>query len=219
MKHGMGSGTIRMAALIPHRDSRRLLRAYSGELFAQGFAGAWSFPWAAPLALLSRPLEGAELSLLARSLRKRSLAAPGKGKFSAGNPLRFPLPGFPPSFGEGLSRGGALPGAFSLWGPETGFGLRAEDFGPSGSLALRRVFHRPVLACAVLGEDDPLPPPPPAFSFSAAAVVNINYGPLGSGDAAYSFAWEIGELHWLPAVRRKRPGGTMPEVLAGEGPE
>jgi hypothetical protein len=29
----------------------------------------------------------------------------------------------------------------------------------------------------------------------------MSYSPLGSGDAAYSFAWEIGELHWLPALR------------------
>jgi hypothetical protein len=215
----MGSGTIHIAALIPHRDSRRILRAYSGELFARGFAGAWSFPWAVPLALLSRPLEGAELSLLARSLRKRILAAPGKGKFNTGNPLRSPLPGFPPPIGGGLSQGEGSPGAFSLWGPEIGLGLRAEDFGPSGSLALRRIFHRPILACAVLEGEDPSPPPPPACSFGAAAVANMSYSPLGSGDAAYSFAWEIGELHWLPAVRRKRPGGTIPKVLGGERPE
>jgi hypothetical protein len=202
-----------MAALIPHRDSRRILRAYSGELFSRGFAGAWSFPWAAPLALLGRPLEGAELSLLARSLRKKSLAAPGKGKFSAGPPLRFPLPGFPPPFGGSLS-----PVKFSLWGPEIGLGLRAEDFGPSGSLALIRIFQRPLLACAVLEEGEPSPSPPPPFSFSAAGVANMSYSPLGSGDAAYSFAWEIGELRWLPAVRRKKPGGA-PEVPDGEGPE
>jgi hypothetical protein len=201
-----------MAALIPHRDSRGILRAYSGELFARGFAGAWSFPWAAPLALLTRPLEGEELSFLARSVRKKSLAAPGEGKFGVGNPLRFPLPEFPP-FSEG--NGGLSPGA-ALWGPEIGLKLRPDDFGPSGSLALRRVFHRPVLACAVLGAEEPSPPPPSAFSFGAAAVANMSYGPLGSGDAAYSFAWEIGELHWLPAPRRKRPGrrpgtGTTPE--------
>ncbi|MDR3192342.1 MAG: hypothetical protein LBT87_04685 [Treponema sp.] len=190
-----------MAALVPHRDSRRILRAYSGELFARGFAGAWSFPWAAPLALLTRPLEGAELSFLARSVREKSLAAPGEGRFDAGSPLRFPLPGFPP-----FPRGGLPPG--SLWGPEISLQLRAEDFGPSGALALYCIFHRPVLACAVLGAGDP--PLPPAFSFGAAAVTNMSYGPLGSGDAAYSFAWEIGELHWLPALRRKRSGRTCP---------
>jgi hypothetical protein len=200
MGHGVGSGKIRLAALIPHRDSRRILRAYSGELFVRGFAGAWSFPWAAPLALLSRPLEGAELSLLAQSLRKKSLAAPGEGKFG-GLPLRFPLPGFPP-FSKGKE---GFPPGVSLWGPEIGLKLRAEDFGPSGTLALRRIFHRPLLACALLDAEEPSPPPPPAFSFASAAVANMSYSPLDSGDAAYSFSWEIGELHWLPPLRRKRP--------------
>jgi hypothetical protein len=203
-----------MAALIPHRDSRRILRAYSGELFARGFAGAWSFPWAVPLALLTRPLEGAELSFLARSVRKRSLAAPGEGKFAAGPPLRSPLPEFPP-----FSRGKGLPPGASLWGPEIGLRLRGEDFGPFGALALRRVFHRPVLACAVLEETEE-PPPPPAFSFASAAVANMSYRLLGSGDAAYSFSWEIGELHWLPPLGRKRSGGAaLKSPAGGQGPE
>jgi hypothetical protein len=199
-----------MAALIPHRDSRRILRAYSGELFLRGFAGAWSFPWAAPLALLRRPLEGAELSFLAQSLREKSLAAPGQGKFAAGTPLRFPLPEFPPFSG---GKGDPSPGAF-LWGPGIGLKLRAEDFGPSGALALSRILRGPPLACAVLGAEEPLPPPPPGFSFAAAAVANMSYRPLGSGEGAYSFAWEIGELRWLPPLRRKKPGGA-----AGKGPE
>ena len=203
-----------MAALIPHRDSRRIIRSYSGELFARGFAGAWSFPWAVPLALLTRPLGGAELSFLARSVRRKSLAPPGEGKFATGSPLRFPLPEFPPfSGGKDLS-----PGA-SLWGPEIGLKLRAEDFGPFGALALRRVFHRPVLACAVLKGEEPSPPSP-AFSFGTAAVANMSYSLLGSGDAAYSFSWEIGELHWLPPLGRKRSGGAMLKGSAGEqGPE
>jgi hypothetical protein len=204
-----------MAALIPHRDSRRILRAYSGELFAGGFAGAWSFPWAAPLALLTRPLERAELSFLAQSIRRKSLAAPGAGKFGIAPPLRFPLPGFPP-FAKGKE--GLSPGAFSLWGPEIGLKLRAEDFGPSGALALSRIFHRPVLACAVLGAEEPSPLPPPAFSFASAAVANMSYGPLGSGDEAYSFAWEIGELRWLPAPRRKRPARTCAGTALPEEP-
>jgi hypothetical protein len=191
-----------MAALIPHRDSRGILRAYSGELFSRGFAGAWSFPWAAPLALLTRPLEGAELSLLARSLREKNLGSGGKGKFHGGDPLRFPLCLPLP----GSSPGVLSPEAFSLWGPEIGVGLRPGDFGPSGALALREIFHRPVLACAILKAGEPSPPPPPDFSFAAAAVANLAYRPLGSGDPSYSFAWEIGELHWLPAIRRKRRG-------------
>jgi hypothetical protein len=207
----MGSRTIRMAALIPHRDNRRILRSYSRELFARGFAGAWSFPWAAPLALLTRPLGGTELSFLAQSVRKKSLAAPGEGKFTAGNPLRFPLPGFPEDLSPGIS----------LWGPEIGLMLRAEDFGPFGALALGRVFHRPVLACAVLEAEESSPPPPPVFSFAAAAVANMSYRLLGSGDAAYSFSWEIGELHWLPPLRRKRDARTCPyrETAVPEEPQ
>jgi hypothetical protein len=181
-----------MAALIPHRDSRKILRAYSGELFAGGFTGAWAFPWAAPLALLSRPLEDAELSTLARTLREKNLA---HGKFKAGSPARLPLPDFP--------------GA-ELWGPELDLGLRGEDFGPSAASALSLVFHRPLLACTVLYPEDPTPPLPPPLSFSAAAVANLVYRPLEDG--APSFAWEIGELHWLPAIRREqKPRKDAPE--------
>jgi hypothetical protein len=191
MRHALGSRGIRLAVLVPHRDSRKILRAYSGELFAGGFTGAWSFPWVAPLALLSRPLDGAELTALARALRERSLQADRGGKFRAETPSRLALRELYPDFP-------ALP---SLWGPGISLGFRAEDFGPSGSAALNRVFHRPVLACALLGPEDP-PLPPPVFSFGAAAVANMVYRPLSPG--GFSFAWEIGELHWLPAVRRKR---------------
>jgi hypothetical protein len=77
------------------------------------------------------------------------------------------------------------------------------------------------LACAVLGAEEPSPPPPPPFSFAAAAVANMSYSPLGSGDAAYSFAWETGEFHWLPSPRRKRYARTCPcrETTVPEEPQ
>jgi hypothetical protein len=46
---------LRLLVLVPHRDARLPLRAWSASLFAAGLPGAWSFPWVAPLARLKRP--------------------------------------------------------------------------------------------------------------------------------------------------------------------
>ncbi|MDR0487448.1 MAG: hypothetical protein LBG91_04300, partial [Treponema sp.] len=55
--------------LVPHRDVRLKLRKWSGSLFMAGIQGAYHFPWAAPLALLTRPLDTPELKHCARILR------------------------------------------------------------------------------------------------------------------------------------------------------
>ena len=61
---------FRLLVLVPHRDARLPLRAWSSSLFTAGLQGAWSFPWAAPLARLKRSLTDDELKLLARALRQ-----------------------------------------------------------------------------------------------------------------------------------------------------
>ena len=75
---------LRLLVLVPHRDARLPLRAWSASLFAAGQYGAWSFPWVAPLAVLSRLLTTEELKRFARTLREHIVQ--NGGKFFCGMP-------------------------------------------------------------------------------------------------------------------------------------
>jgi hypothetical protein len=210
--------TVLMAALIPHRDSRRLLQAWSGKLFAAGLSGAWSFPWAAPLGIISRFLTGEELTGLAHKLRGISLAEDKGGKIKTGPPVDIPFPDLAGVYAD-----------LSLFGPALDLRLPQPLFTGSAATALVHAFsyaeenlglqpwqNVPVLASAIVkrtsasgeGPRDNLPsppnlPPPPAISFRAAAVANMIFRPI-TGGAVPSFEWQIGELHWLPAIARKQ---------------
>jgi hypothetical protein len=81
---GGEDGSLYLAALVPHRDSRRTFLKRSAELFASGWWGAWSFPHVAPLALLRSPLGEEELKALARNLRRRSLEGGRGGRIPEG---------------------------------------------------------------------------------------------------------------------------------------
>jgi hypothetical protein len=189
---------LRFLALIPHRDARRLLRDWSARLFAAGMSGAWAFPWAAPLALLSRPLGPGELRDAAFALREANRA--GDGKFRGGAPETLPLPDFPSVYGLSLN-------------------LVFPGLGGSAAGALVRPLA-PVLGAALTGgpeqypgPPDPLPPPPEtAFRAAALACLICRSRPLGSG--ALVAEWKIGRARWLPAVRR-----PPAEKAAGRGPE
>jgi hypothetical protein len=81
-------------------------------------------------------------------------------------------------------------------------------------------FPRPVIGCCLLRDFDQNAAPDtaafpnaPELSFRAAALANMLYFPLeteedgGNGNSAgggYSFGWKIGELYWLPPVKRKK---------------
>ena len=55
----------------------------------------------------------------------------------------------------------------------------------------------------MLGPEDPREIPAgrrTGYDFRAAAVANMEYRPIAAG--GYSYAWRIGELHWLPKVNR-----------------
>jgi hypothetical protein len=192
------------AVLVPHRDSRRFLRRRSAELFASGLWGAWSFPHAAPLALLSAPLGGPELRDLARALRELTLAEGRDGMLRPGPETSLAVPGLEPGF--------------SLYGPALGLALGPHVFNARSGDKIRTVFPLPLLGCAVLGPGDspessgPFPAEPePLRGFRAAAAANLAYRPIGEG--GYSFSWRIGELYWLPSCRRFRP--AIPR--SGEG--
>ena len=175
-----------LLVLVPHRDARLPLRAWSGSLFAAGLAGAWSFPRVAPLAVLAREIPGRELKELARILRECRRA--DGGRFTAGSPAAAQLPFAPggsPVFAFGPSLDIALPDAFSARGLEPiipavlGAALVRQPFpgNPPGSL-----------------------PDPPRVSFRAAALAVARFRPLPAGDPGdgFSLEWEIGEPHWLP---------------------
>jgi hypothetical protein len=193
-----------LAVLIPHREGRSFLRRRSAELFASGLWGAWSFPHAAPLALLSAPLTGAELRDLAQALRALTQAGGGDGTLRPGPETALPVPGLEPGF--------------SLYGPALGLAIGPGIFGGTAGGKLGTVFPRPLLGCAVLGPEDrgralgegPAPAassPPGAGNFRAAAAANMLYRPLAAGDRGRSYSWRIGELHWLPSCRRPRQAG------------
>ncbi|MDR0401373.1 MAG: hypothetical protein LBH51_10610 [Treponema sp.] len=186
-------GPLHFAVLIPHRDCRRLLRSWSGELFAAGYWGAWSFPQAAPLALLSAPLAEEELRELARNLRRRSLEGGRDGMLRGGAPAVLSLD--PPGIGP-----------LKIYGPALELRVEAGDFG-AGEGKITALFP-PLLGCALLeGPESGAPENRGGFAFRAAAVANMRYRPLPAGDPAYSFSWKIGEPRWLPSCRPARRGG------------
>jgi hypothetical protein len=205
------AGPFRFVVLIPHRDSARALEPYSRKLFAAGFAGAYSFPNAAPLALVSRACSRGELKALAHALR--NLSAGGQdGKLRALAPQTAACPS----------------PALALFGPLLDTPVPAPETYPA-DVALH-CFPRLILCAALLGPGDEaltrqaalpeLSVPP----FRAAMLANMSLTPLDSGAPAYSFAWEIGEPIWLPTyklycrgavVRQAHQPPAVPEPVEG----
>ncbi|MDR1025311.1 MAG: hypothetical protein LBL56_06240 [Treponema sp.] len=178
-----GGGLFRFAVLVPHRDSRRLVEACRPALFAAGFHGAWSFPAAAPLARLNRPLTPPELKALAASLRQATLDNGQAGKITAGESAEEECPCFADDAGSAPH--------LRFWGPVLNLPVPG---GPDGLPMGRAIL------CAALTPDG-LPaavPALPAVSFRAAAVANLTVKPLPQGAAGYSFRWRLGQLYWLP---------------------
>jgi hypothetical protein len=179
-----------LLVLVPHRDARLPLRAWSASLFSAAVPGAWSFPWVAPLAQLSRPLSGDELKRLAHALRLH-INGDG-GKFIASSPSFSALPA-------------AICGGkkASVFGPSLATDLTDDFFSPIADAVKSRILPLVVGSALARPEDElalanPTPAPLP-ISFRAAALANMSYGPLDDGGSNdYSFEWVIGALHWLP---------------------
>jgi hypothetical protein len=175
-----------LLVLVPHRDARLPLRAWSASLFSAAVPGAWSFPWVVPLAQLNRPLSGAELKHLARALRRDG------GKFVADKPSFCALPA--------TMCGGK---EASVFGPSLATELTDDFFNPIAEAIKSRISPLVVGAALTRTADEPalvnLTSAPPQVSFRAAALANMSYGPLDDGGSNdYSFEWVIGALHWLP---------------------
>jgi len=167
--------------LVPHRDTRLLLRKYSGTLLKEGFEGAYSFPWVAPLASLLRPLNPQELKNIAHAFRKSA----GNCKFNTEGTETIQFP--PKGNNEVLS------------GPRLDLSLPPDLLkgigDPFPSIIIgTRLFQG--------GQNMKPLPCPPAISFSAAAVANMIWQPVSlsakDGQDVYGYKWKIGKLSWLP---------------------
>jgi hypothetical protein len=182
-----GKRYLRLLVLLPHRDKRRELEAWSGKLFASGIEGAWSFPHVCPLAILSRPFSRDERKEAAR--RFRELVSAG-GKFHSG-PVEVL------NLAEGLSVFGPALSCDPPDGPEKM--KDALSINP-GAGKILRIAPRFILGCGLAGKegfiDSKSIPGPPPLHFRAAALANMSLDPL---EGEFSFRWEIGELSWLPS--------------------
>ncbi|MDR0302131.1 MAG: hypothetical protein LBI04_07470 [Treponema sp.] len=171
---------------VPHRDTRRVLRNYSTGLLKAGLAGAYAFPWVAPLAALSHPLDAEELKNIARALRK---AACG-GKFIAE--------------GADTSAISTAQEKIILFGPRLDFTIPPDILAGLGC----DFFSPPIIGACLLSaaESRNNLPCPPKLSFTAAAVANMSWQPVnfsgeGAQAGAYGYKWKIGKLCWLPSVK------------------
>jgi hypothetical protein len=175
----------RFVVLIPHRDSGKLIRDDKSRLFALGINGAYSFPIAAPLALVSQPFTKEELKSLAQSLRALSVAEGRNGKIAAGELRTLP-------WQEDLS----------FFGP--GLDLPIPDF-PQERVSYR--FPSLVLCAGLIKTADQAllsQGTGPSFFFRAALVANLILRPLSSGERDFSFEWKIGSPVWLPSYKNKK---------------
>jgi hypothetical protein len=183
----MKTSHFRLLVMVPHRDIRLPLRAWSASLFSAGVPGAWSFPWVTPLAQISRPLSGEELRSLAHSLRSR-INSEG-GIVTAG----------PPGISILSPESGGM--EITIFGPSLPVTLPDDFFKPADEAVTRRIVP-PILGVSLLyGSLPDALPAPPQSAFRAAALANMRCRllPLGdNGESGYSFEWKMGKLHWLP---------------------
>jgi len=183
-----------LLVLVPHRDTRLVLRKWSADLFRAGFCGAYSFPWVAPLALLSRPLGAEELKSSAGFMREESMRA-NKGKIIATGLCSAAIPA------PHCARGEAADAA--ILGPCINVELPHSAFIESAGEKVISLFSPQIIgACLLLpGEDNLIEsaalPPPPQLSFRAAALANMSWLTMRAND---SYKWEIEKLSWLPPV-------------------
>lgn len=185
-----GKRYLRLLVLLPHRDERRKLEAWSAKLFAKGFEGAWSFPHVCPLAILSRPFSRDERKEAAQ--RFREIVSAGD-KFHSG-PVEVL------NLAEGLSVFG--PALSSDISDSTEKMKDALNMNP-GAGKILRIAPRFILGCGLAGKEYFIAgtaiPGLPSLRFRAAALANMCIDPL---EGELSFRWEIGELSWLPSPKR-----------------
>jgi hypothetical protein len=173
--------TAHFLVLLPHRDSRNIIEDCRKKLFAAGFIGAYSFPSAAPVALLSGPLSRGELKQTALEIRNSTLQK--EGKISAS--------------GTGMAVCPEKPFANTVFcGPFLGIPQSLTALANEKTLY---AFPDAVLCAAIGSKDEQITLPEfPSFSFRAAMVANLVIRRLKSSASPYSLEWQLGPGCWLP---------------------
>jgi hypothetical protein len=174
--------------LVPHRDTRLILRKYSAALFKNGNKGAYSFPWVVPVASLSCSLTATELKHCAHTLRESN-----KGKICAAEAATV-------EFLQGDNNA-------ALFGPRLDLQISQDAYnGEKTAEKLIKVFSPPVIGACLFSEAEGKPTiQPPPLSFRAAAVANMFWYSDKQGGAFYC-KWEIGKLFWIPKVDKATEG-------------
>ena len=187
--------------IVPHRDSLKPFEEYRARLFAAGFQGAWSFPTAAPLASVSRPLNREELKGLGRNIRLLTAGNDGKILCEGNACAKFTTKKTKPHriFD---SRDTEERKGLSFFG--VSFNLLVEEaiFPETARVKITDIFSPPVLCAALAGSGEKPPSEEgPVISFRAASLANLAMRPLESGAAIYSFEWKMGLPVWLPKYK------------------
>jgi len=174
------------AVLVPHRDSRLLIKKNF-----KGLAGTYDFPYVSPIASLAKPLKPEELKLAAKALRYQN----GGEKFNITDADCT-------AFNEELN----------LYGPKIDFLLpsslpeiNAEKIKKllspliiGTSLMFKTPCYSVSSVVSILPEQlcvfAPLREP---LSFKAAAVANMYWQPITINQEK-AYKWKIGKLYWLP---------------------
>jgi hypothetical protein len=188
--------------LLPHRDIRLVLRKNSDSLFKAGFSGAYLFPWAAPLALLSRPLTAEELKHCARAVREASLST-GDGRINAAETCT-----------AAFLVNADTENCPALLGLRLDLALPSDVFGSDAKIT--SVFSPPILGVCLLPSaqyDTAALPPVPKVSFRAAAVANMIWQPMEAvvsqqgaavtDSGSFGCKWKIRKPCWLAPIRKK----------------
>jgi hypothetical protein len=170
--------------MVPHQDVRIELREFNEDLIKNGLKGVYPFPYAAPLAVLSSPLDTDELKLISRSLRNTA----GDEKFYLGE--------------HRITSIDTIKEA-SLCGPCLNIKIPVDIF--NFTPKINKIISPIVIGVNLLPKNNEQQlfkiidsaPLREKLSFRAAAVASMFWQPVQiDGEAGYK--WEIGKLHWLP---------------------
>jgi hypothetical protein len=173
----------RFIVFVPHANVCAEFNKYRRTLFAGGCSEAYSFPAAAPVALVKEPASISELKSMAALFRQRSYKNSAKGKMQTELLSSICLP-------ECLPDGKIIAGpCISIDAPPV-----------PESIALIESFPKLVLGAGIFSVPPVLPQLDPALKFSAAALANMTFQALGY---KASYSWTIGALQWLPPVNKK----------------
>ena len=166
-------------ALVPHRDTRLLLRSWSASAFNASCPGAWSFPYLVPIAQLASPIKAKDLKQLGIILRNDLNRAGGKIVSLEAGSIKFPLFSSEKTY---------------LYGNVLNINI-SGDFYALIEKSISMSFSQLVLGAALMEKPVYKGAPPPETVFRAAALANMEITPMQN---IFSLEWKIGRLYWLP---------------------